>query len=71
MPTEAARADQPRLRSIVFSGGQLARLAAAFPSGVCDWSKPGVGQTPEWQFTNFNAGPSGVPIGPEPGSVAF
>jgi hypothetical protein len=39
--------------------------------GVCDWSKPGVGQTPEWQFTNFNAGPSGVPIGPEPASVAF
>ena len=31
---------------------QLARLNAAFPGGVCDWSKPGVGQGPlagTWQ----------------------
>lgn len=61
----------PDYAGVAFSGAQLARLAAVFPLGVCDWSKPGVGQTPEWQFTNFNAGPSGVPIGPEPSSVAF
>jgi len=29
-----------------FSAAQLARLYAAFPDGVCDWSKPGVGQQP-------------------------
>jgi hypothetical protein len=33
------------------SAGQLARLRAVFPKGVCDWSKPGVGQQPvkPWQ----------------------
>jgi hypothetical protein len=61
----------PHYGATVFSPAQQARLAAVLPLGVCDWSKPGVGQTSEWQFTNFNAGPSGVPIGPEPSSVAF
>ncbi|WP_093112062.1 DUF6351 family protein [Variovorax sp. CF079] len=61
----------PDYGAVAFSAPQLARLAAVFPLGVCDWSMPGVGQTPEWQFTNFNAGSGGVPIGPEPGSVAF
>lgn len=29
-----------------FSAGDLARLRRVFPAGVCDWSKPGVGQEP-------------------------
>ncbi len=29
---------------VAFSAAQLARLKAAFPTGVCDFSKPGVGQ---------------------------
>lgn len=29
---------------VVFTPTQRARLVAAFPSGVCDWSRPGVGQ---------------------------
>ena len=28
------------------SGAQLDRLRAIFPTGVCDWSRPGVGQQP-------------------------
>ncbi len=28
------------------SAGDLARLRRTFPAGVCDWSKPGVGQEP-------------------------
>jgi hypothetical protein len=28
------------------SAGQLDRLRAIFPTGVCDWSRPGVGQRP-------------------------
>src|SRR5262245_776702 len=28
----------------VLTPGQLDRLKAVFPGGVCDWSKPGVGQ---------------------------
>lgn len=30
--------------SVSFSGAQRTRLANIFPSGVCDWSEPGVGQ---------------------------
>jgi hypothetical protein len=35
-----------------FTGAQRARLRAAFPGGVCDWSRPGVSQQPPdgtWQ----------------------
>ena len=28
------------------SDAQLTRLKAIFPQGVCDWTKPGVGQVP-------------------------
>src|SRR5262249_35345938 len=31
---------------VTFSGAQWARLQVLFPQGVCDWSKPGVGQQP-------------------------
>ncbi len=37
---------------VKFTGVQRARLRAAFPGGVCDWSKPGVSQGPPdgvWQ----------------------
>lgn len=42
----------------VLGPGQLARLEAIFPDGVCDWAQPGVGQPTEsgyrtlspWQF---------------------
>jgi hypothetical protein len=35
-----------------FAPAERARLREIFPSGVCDWSKPGVGQLPPrgtWQ----------------------
>ena len=31
--------------TVQFSSAELARLQAIFPTGVCDWSKPGVNQT--------------------------
>jgi hypothetical protein len=31
---------------VTFTPEQKARLQAVFPDGVCDWSKPGVGQVP-------------------------
>jgi hypothetical protein len=31
---------------ITFTDGQWERLQASFPDGVCDWSRPGVGQVP-------------------------
>jgi hypothetical protein len=36
---------------------ELRRLNAAFPNGVCDYSRPGIGQevtTSTWQFSNFS-----------------
>jgi len=32
--------------NVTFTPEQKARLQAVFPDGVCDWSKPGVGQVP-------------------------
>jgi hypothetical protein len=36
----------PRDYSVSFTAAQSARLQAIFAGGVCDWSKPGVGQRP-------------------------
>ena len=32
--------------SVTFTAAELGRLQTNFPSGVCNWSKPGVNQTP-------------------------
>ena len=31
---------------VALTPSELARLNAIFPGGVCDWSKPGVNQSP-------------------------
>ncbi len=38
---------------------QFERLEAVFPNGVCDWSKPGVGQQTSSPWWTFAAGPGG------------
>jgi hypothetical protein len=48
--------------------GQWDRLRAAFPDGVCDNGRPGVGQVPVEPWTTFAAGPGGAPLGPPPQS---
>jgi hypothetical protein len=55
---------------ITFTAAQQTRLRAVFTDGVCDWSKPGVGQTP-WTPSTFRAGPGGQPLPAAPASVAF
>jgi Tannase-like family of unknown function (DUF6351) len=50
------------------SAEQLVRVHAAFPEGVCDWSKPGVGQQPARSPLTFAAGPGGKRLGPAPRS---
>jgi hypothetical protein len=55
----------------VFSAGQVTRLQAVFPDGVCDWTKPGVGQTSQWQPTSFANGPSGTVIPPPTEPTTF
>ncbi|MEJ8839735.1 DUF6351 family protein [Ramlibacter sp. AN1133] len=53
-----------------FTGAQFARLQAVFASGVCDWSKPGVGQQAAVAPLTFQAGPGGRPLGAAPVSTA-
>jgi hypothetical protein len=48
------------------SEAQLARLHAVFADGVCDWSKPGVGQQEALSPLTFAAGPGGQPLPPAP-----
>jgi hypothetical protein len=56
---------------VAFTAGQLARLRRAFPGGVCDYSRPGVGQRPPVPWMSYASGPGGQPLGPAPRSVAF
>ncbi|MBE0620583.1 MAG: hypothetical protein IH605_08335 [Burkholderiales bacterium] len=53
---------------VTFTAAQLARLQATFPDGVCDWSKPGVGQQEAISPLTFAAGPGGEPLPPAPTS---
>ena len=55
----------PDYRGIAFTPNQAARLAAVFSTGVCDWTKPGVGQTNAVP-TTFANGPGGQPLPPPP-----
>ena len=52
------------------SAGQVARLQTVFSGGVCDWSKPGVGQQDAVSPLTFAAGPGGQPLPPAPVSMA-
>jgi hypothetical protein len=54
---------------ILFTDAQWAALVKAFPTGVCDWSKLGVGQQPTVAWQTYADGPGGRPLGPEPRSV--
>jgi hypothetical protein len=49
-----------------FTDLQFARLSAVFKDGVCDWTKPGVGQEEAISPLTFAAGPGGVPLPPAP-----
>ena len=56
--------------AVTFSPSQLARLQAVFSTGVCDFSKPGVGQQESTGPMHFAGGPGGQPLGAAPVSVA-
>lgn len=48
---------------MTFTGAELRRLRAAFPGGVCDWSKNGAGQRPHggtWQSMGPAVGGGGA-----------
>ncbi len=56
---------------IGLSDDQFNRLKAVFPDGVCDFTKPGVGQQPAVGPLDFSAGPGGVPFPAPPQQQAF
>src|SRR5882724_5976697 len=58
--------DSAEYAPVVFMPAQWARLKAAFPGGVCDWSLPGIGQQPAVSPLDFAEGPGGVPLPPAP-----
>jgi Tannase-like family of unknown function (DUF6351) len=56
---------------VAFTAEQVTRLNAVFTGGVCDWTKPGVGQTSQTAVTSFTAGPSGTVVPDAPSSTPF
>ena len=58
--------------TVTFTDTEWARLLAAFPAGVCDYSQRGIGQdTPPAQWHTFENGPGGQPLGNPPVSQQF
>ena len=53
---------------VLFTSAQWSTLQQTFPKGVCDWSKPGVGQQPALGWMTFQGGPGGSRLGPAPAS---
>jgi hypothetical protein len=53
---------------VLFSDDQWAALRKTFPTGVCDWSKPGAAQRRTIAWQTYTAGPGGQPLGTPPRS---
>jgi hypothetical protein len=53
---------------VEFTDEEWERLVNAFPSGVCDYRRPGVGQEPSTPWLTFADGPGGRPLGSPPAS---
>ncbi len=47
----------PRDYRVAFTPAQLARLRRIFPSGVCDWARPGTAQTSVVPWASFGPAP--------------
>ncbi len=54
---------------VPLTDAQWARLTAVFPTGVCDFSKPGVGAQPTQPWLTYTDGPGGRPLGEAPRSA--
>lgn len=67
--TPLDRADYP---GVTFDDAQWKRLQEAHPTGVCDWSRPGVGQSaPLGSWMTFPDGAPGRPLAAAPTSRSF
>jgi hypothetical protein len=56
--------------TVRFSDAQWQRMQAAFPDGICDYSRPAVGEEPVIPWLSYAQGPGGQPLGPAPASAA-
>jgi hypothetical protein len=68
--------DRASYLPVTFTDAQWQELEQAFPNGVCDYSKPGVGQGPTTTWLTYqnqrgNVIFGGRPLGPAPQSVPF
>ncbi|HEX8053954.1 MAG TPA: DUF6351 family protein [Thermoleophilaceae bacterium] len=63
---------QPLRRSSYpgFSDAQFAELQKIYPTGVCDYSKPGPDRVPTVPWLSYRSGPGGVPLGDPPRSTS-
>ncbi|MET0984756.1 MAG: DUF6351 family protein [Steroidobacteraceae bacterium] len=55
--------------NVTFTDAQWLAMQATFPTGVCDFSKPGVGFQPNAPWLTYANGPGGVPLGDAPLSM--
>jgi hypothetical protein len=53
---------------VAFTDEQWAALQATFPTGVCDFSQPGVGFQPNVPWLSYSSGPGGNPLPDAPAS---
>ena len=51
---------------LAFTDEEWAKLNQAFPTGVCDFSKPAVAHQPSIPWITFADGPGGRPLGDPP-----
>jgi hypothetical protein len=54
---------------VTFTEDQWKQLQAAFPTGVCDWSKPGVDQQDTIPWMTYEDRIGGRPLGSPPQSA--
>ena len=54
-----------------FTDDDWALILHAFPSGVCDWSRPAPGQVPSATWLTYATGPGGTPLPVAPTSRAL
>jgi hypothetical protein len=59
------RADFP---GVLFLDHQWEALQEAFPTGVCDWTKPDPNRVPTVPWLDYGGGPGGQPLGEPPTS---
>lgn len=56
---------------VTFTDADWAQLQQAFPTGVCDYTRPGVSQAASVPWQTYAYGPGGRPLGVAPVSVPF